>query len=131
MCTGWLLFRRLLHGGLAVSLIALGGCGFGNSLDPYRKSYVWRPTGAPEANIAAQLVNPQDLAIGRGTTVTDAAAPTLAIQHIWTDTPKSLTPGGGSGGGGGGSGSGSGTGAGPGASAGGQGGSSGGAGGSN
>jgi hypothetical protein len=127
MRTQWLRARLLVHSGLACSVIALAGCG---SLDPYQKEYVWRPTGAPQANIAAQLVNPQDLAVGRGSTVTNANASTLAIQRIWTDTPKSLTGGGGASGGSGG-GSGNGSGSGPGASAGGQGGSSGGTGGSN
>ncbi len=107
MRTGW-----LLSGGLAISVIALSGCDDAvKYLDPYQKPYAWHPTGAPTANLAAQLVNPHDLALGRGTTEGDAKEASVAIDHIWQNKPESLlvTNGGsGSGASGGASGSGAG-----------------------
>lgn len=132
MRTGRLLARGLLHGGLAASLIALAGCGGQNYLDPYEKPYAWHPTGAPAANIAAQVVDPRDLVAGRGTNTKDTQEFTLAIQHIWADAPKPLITQGGGSSSGGGSASGPGaSGSGPGASGGAAGGSAGSAGGSN
>jgi len=134
MRTGRLLAHGLLHGGLAASLIALAGCTGPNYLDPYEKPYTWHPTGAAAANIAAQVVDPRDLVAGRGVSQIDTQESNLAIQHIWTDTPKSLISesSGGSGNSGSGSASGPGaSGSGPGASGGSAGGSGGSAGGSN
>jgi hypothetical protein len=129
MRTGCLIPRGLLCSALLVSLIALAGCGPNTDyLDPYKKPYAWHPTGAPAANIAAQLVDPHDLVAGRGTSREDTQASTLAIQHIWLDTPKSLTSDGGGGGSAGGAGA---SGNGPGASGGSAGGSGGSSGGSN
>ena len=84
----------LFHGGPAVGLIALSACtASGNYLDPYQKPYVWQPTGAPTANLATQLVNPHDLAFGRGAPEGDAKQATLAIEHVWQDRPKPLLTG--------------------------------------
>ncbi len=83
--------RWLLSGGLAISMIALSGCeDAAKYLDPYQKPYAWHPTGAPTANLAAQLVNPHDLAIGRGTTEGDAKEAAVAIDHIWQNKPQPL-----------------------------------------
>jgi hypothetical protein len=124
------LARGLLRGGLTVALIVLAGCGPNSDyLDPYKKPYTWHPTGAPAANIAAQLVDPHDLVAGRGTTTIDTQESTLEIQHIWLDTPKSFSSGGS--GGTGSAGSPGASGAGPGASGGSPGGSGGSPGGSN
>ena len=80
---------RLLRGGLMASLFVLSGCGdAAKYLDPYKKPYVWRPTGAPTANLAAQLVNPRDLAIGRGASEGDAKEAVTAIDRVWQDRPK-------------------------------------------
>lgn len=131
MQTGCLLPRGLRYGALAASLIALAGCAGQNYLDPYQKPYTWHPTGAPAANIAAQVVDPHDLVAGRGSTREDTQESTVAVQHIWTDTPKPLiSDGGGSSGGGSAGGAGA-SGAGAGASGGSAGGSGGSAGGSN
>ena len=94
MRTRRLLSRGLLHGGLMASVIVLSGCG-GTSdyLDPYTKPYTWHPTGAPEANLAAQLVDPHDLVSGRGDTLGDSKQSTSAIERVWQDRPKSLTAG--------------------------------------
>lgn len=102
--------------GLLVCLLAIGGCG---NRDPYRRTDVWKPTGANAANLAAMVANPQDLIRGHGVNRYDTKASELAVELVWTDRPKSLT--GGSGGSGGG--------ASPGSGAGGAGGGSGGAGG--
>jgi hypothetical protein len=129
MRTRNLLPHALLGGGLTIALIALAGCGANNDyLDPYKKPYAWHPTGAAAANIAAQVVDPRDLVAGHGTAREDTQESTLAIQHIWLDTPKSF---GGSSGGGGSAGGPGASGGGPGASGGSPGGSGGSSGGSN
>jgi hypothetical protein len=129
MRTGCLLPRGLLGGGLTIALIALAGCGANSDyLDPYKKPYTWHPTGAAAANLAAQVVDPHDLVAGRGTTVEDTQQSTVAIQHIWADTPKSFVGEGGGGGSAGGAGASGGS---PGASGGSAGGSGGSSGGSN
>lgn len=89
--------------GMVALTASLGACGMGsNYLDPYEKPYTWHPTGAPTANLAAQLVNPHDLVSGRGGSEGDAKQSSLAIGHIWADNPKLLTgSSGGSGSGGG------------------------------
>jgi hypothetical protein len=84
---------------LAVSLLALSGCGSANYLDPYQKPGVWKPLDTPAANISAQVVDPRDLVTGRGTSRQDTQASSLAIQHIWLDTPKSFISDSGGGGG--------------------------------
>jgi type IV pilus biogenesis protein CpaD/CtpE len=82
--------RWLFRGGLVASVVMLGGCGAGSYLDPYQKPYAWHPTGAPEANIAAQLDNPQDLVQGRGTTEGDAKEAAQAVELRWQDKAKAL-----------------------------------------
>jgi type IV pilus biogenesis protein CpaD/CtpE len=94
MRTRWVSPRQLLHGGLAVSVIALSGCGgLGNYLDPYQKPYAWHPTGAPAANLAAQVANPHDLVAGRGVTEEDSREPTLSIEQFWQGHTKPLAAG--------------------------------------
>jgi uncharacterized membrane protein YgcG len=89
MCIGTIVRVALIGGTLA-----LAGC---QDLDPYTREGMWQPTGANQGNIAAMVANPQDLIHGRGQSVEDTKEPTLAINHIWTDTPKQLLdPGGGS-----------------------------------
>jgi hypothetical protein len=133
MPTGCLFSRNLLRGGLTITLIAVAGCGANSDyLDPYKKPYAWHPTGAAAANIAAQVVDPRDLVAGHGTTKLDTQESSLAIQHVWADTPKSfLTESGGGGSGGASSGGAGASGASPGASGGSQSGSGGSSGGSN
>lgn len=99
----------------AVLVASLGGCGPGNNyLDPYEKPYTWHPTAAPEANLAAQLVNPHDLISGRGGPAGDGKQADMSVERIWQDRPKpnidatTSSSGGGSGGGSGTSGGGSG-----------------------
>jgi hypothetical protein len=104
-----------------ISLLTLAAC---QEMDPYSRPDTWQPTGANAGNIAAMAADPHDLIRGRGAQQVDSHASSLAIGHVWIDTPKPLLnpggfdAGGGSSGGGNGSGSpgnGSGSGAGSGA----------------
>jgi hypothetical protein len=87
--------------GLVILASALTGCAGANYLDPYEKPYTWHPTGAPAANLAAQLDNPRDLVAGRGGPEGDTTESSLAIERVWQDRPKQIAgaSGGGSGGG--------------------------------
>ena len=87
---------------LAGAVLALAGC---EEMDPYHRHDVWYPTGAPQANLAAMVANPNDLIRGRGDGKVDAQRAEMAVTRIRQDKPKILpnpTGGGGSGGGGGG-----------------------------
>jgi uncharacterized membrane protein YgcG len=103
------------------TLLSLPAC---ENRDPYERHDVWTPTGSNMANIAAQVANPYDLIRGRGETTTDTKASELAVEHIITDQPKTISTGG-SGGSSGSSGSSGGGGGSGGSSGGGSGGSSG------
>ncbi|HEY1935314.1 MAG TPA: hypothetical protein VGG99_25185 [Acetobacteraceae bacterium] len=99
--------------GLGLSLLAgilcVSGC---DAFDPYGRDDVWKATGANSANIAAMVANPQDLLSGRGSATTSTKTPQLAVDRVWSDTPKQLLmeQGGGSSSSGSGSGSGNGSG---------------------
>lgn len=73
---------------LTSSLVACSGADYS---DPYTKPYVWHPTGAPTANLAAQLDNPRDLVSGRGGIEGDAKESSLAVERVWQDRPKQIT----------------------------------------
>ena len=109
----------LLKLAAATALLTLAGC---DQRDPYLRTDVWKPTGANAGNIAAMVADPNDLIRGHGTMINDTSEPALAVGHIWSDQPKSFTPGAGGGSGGAG---GSGSGGSGGGSAGGSGGSGG------
>ena len=88
------------------SVLVLAGC---MDRDPYRRTDVWRPTGANSSNIAAQVANPNDLIRGQSGARATSAAQVLAVDRIVTDQARPLNPsapagGGGGGGGGGGAG---------------------------
>lgn len=68
-------------------IIALGGC---MDRDPYRRTDVWRPTGANAANIAAQVADPKDLIAGRGSPRANSSAQIIAVDRIQADRPKPL-----------------------------------------
>ena len=103
--------QRIGRSVLAVaSLVVLAGC---MDRDPYRRTDVWRPTGANSSNIAAQVANPNDLIRGQSGARATSAAQVLAVDRIVTDQARPLNPsapagGGGGGGGGGGAGVGAG-----------------------
>jgi hypothetical protein len=85
--------------------LAMAGC---QNLDPYTREGTWQPTGANQGNLAVMVANPQDLIHGRGQQAEDSKEPALAINRLWTDTPKPLLDPGGGGSGSGSSGSGGG-----------------------
>jgi type IV pilus biogenesis protein CpaD/CtpE len=83
--------RWALGAGILAATLLLGGCSdLARYLDPYQKPYTWQPTGASSANLAAQLANPHDLVIGRGSTDVDTPASTLAVERVWQDHTKPL-----------------------------------------
>jgi type IV pilus biogenesis protein CpaD/CtpE len=89
----------------------LSGCA---RLDTYNRPYTWHPSGVNAANIAAQVANPDDLIVGRGSGGTDAAMVVPGIQQLDSGQAKGGAAAGATGSGA--SGSGAGTGAGGGAS---------------
>ena len=89
----------------AASVMVLVGC---MDRDPYRRTDVWRPTGANSSNIAAQVANPNYLIRGQSGARATSAAQVLAVDRIVTDQARPLNPSAPAGGGGGGSGSGGG-----------------------
>jgi type IV pilus biogenesis protein CpaD/CtpE len=91
---------------LAGAVLMLAGC---EDLDPYHRQYVWYPTGASEANVAAMVANPHDMIRGHGNARADGAVAEGAVARLRQDHAKPLPdPGGSSGGGGGGAGAGGG-----------------------
>lgn len=58
---------------------SLGGC---TRLDTYNRPYVWHPSGANAANLAAMVARPADLQLGRGSDNTSAAAQAVAITPV-------------------------------------------------
>ncbi len=56
---------------LVAGSLSLTAC---NRNDSYNRPYVWHPTHANDANLAAEVVNPQDLVVGEGDDTTDGAA---------------------------------------------------------
>ena len=64
---------------LIASAGALSGCA---RTDTYNRPYTWHPSGATRANIAAQVVHPEDLVVGRGSDETDAAALVPGIERV-------------------------------------------------
>ena len=93
--------RPVLAFGVCAGLLA--GCG---NRDPYKRDDVWYPTGANAANLAAQVAHPADLVRGQNDPRQAAGGPARSVSRVWSDTPKSLTPGASGGGGGSGSGGG-------------------------
>ena len=97
---------KLIHIALLGSLLTLAGC---EDLDPYNRPYVWHPTGAPQANLAVMVADPNDLIRGHGGAKPDGGLAAAAVTRLQQDKAKPLlNPGSGSGGGGGGSGGGGG-----------------------
>jgi len=87
----------LKHPRKIMPLIAILACAGCDALDPALRDDVWRPTGANAGNIAAMVADPADLAKGRGSTVSDTKASSIAVEHIWEGQPQPLRYGGSSG----------------------------------
>jgi hypothetical protein len=82
---------------LALPVFLLTACG---TPDPYSHSDSWSPSGANAQNLAATIVNPRDLILGRGGSHAVGRQATGAVDRIWQDRPKPLldataSPGGG------------------------------------
>jgi type IV pilus biogenesis protein CpaD/CtpE len=89
---------KLIRTVLAGAILTLAGC---EDLDPYHRPYVWYPTGAPQANLAAMVANPSDMIRGRSVARADGAVAEGAVTRARQDKAKPLlNPGSGSGGGG-------------------------------
>jgi type IV pilus biogenesis protein CpaD/CtpE len=58
--------------------------------DPLLNPNDWRPNGANEANIAAQVANPADLKRGRGASGTDGEQAAVAVQRLRAGKVKAL-----------------------------------------
>ena len=92
---------------LAATAVMLAGC---EELDPYHRQDVWYPSGASQANLAAQVVNPYDMVRGHGVFKSDGELAAAAVTRARQDhikpllNPNSTGGGGGRGGGGGGGG---------------------------
>ena len=57
---------------LVAGSLSLTAC---NRNDTYNRPYVWHPTQSNDANLAAEVVNPQDLVVGHG----DASVPAAMV----------------------------------------------------
>jgi type IV pilus biogenesis protein CpaD/CtpE len=62
-----------------------------NAMEPYDRIGVWRPTGANQANLAAMVVHPADLARGRGTAGADGHLAAAAVDRLRHDGVKPLS----------------------------------------
>jgi type IV pilus biogenesis protein CpaD/CtpE len=68
-------------------LSGLAGCA---STDPLLNPNDWHPSGVNEANIAAQVANPQDLIHGRAATGSDGEIASTAVLRLRAGKVKAL-----------------------------------------
>jgi type IV pilus biogenesis protein CpaD/CtpE len=76
---------------ITLTMLALLVTGCANT-DPYRRTDVWYPSGANAGNIAAMAARPEDLVSGRGENAADARQAAGAIDRVWQDREKPLSP---------------------------------------
>ena len=80
--------RRIVVPAVALALAALQGCA---ATDPLLNQNNWRPIGVNEMNIAAQVVNPTDLAHGQEAIKgADGELASQAILRLHTGHVKAL-----------------------------------------
>lgn len=60
--------------------LALSGCA---KNDPFERVGIWKPSGVNEANIAAMVANPADLARGRGNAGGRVRTTTTPVERLW------------------------------------------------
>ncbi len=72
---------------LLLALIA-GGCTA--TSNPMYRAGTWHPTGANEANLAAEIANPHDLVAGAGESGTPGPLAVLPVESLRADTVKPL-----------------------------------------
>jgi hypothetical protein len=75
--------------GLALAA-TLSGC---ERLDPFHREGIWTPSGVNNANIAAQVANPADLARGRADSSGSVRSATTAVERLWQSGPAQRPPG--------------------------------------
>jgi len=68
-------------------ILALAGC---NATDPYLRPHVWRPSGANEANLRAQVAVPSDLVVATPSSRSDGGLAAAAIVRLRRDRVKPL-----------------------------------------
>jgi type IV pilus biogenesis protein CpaD/CtpE len=71
----------------AAALLALSGC---NSIDPLKRPYMWKESGANQQNIAAMAANPADLYRGRDTPKRKVSVESDSIEHFWNGKPTPM-----------------------------------------
>lgn len=71
----------------ALALLPLAAC---SVFDPYSREGTWRPTGANDANLAAQIIHPSDLVRGVDYAPTDGSMTTAAVSRYRTGKIKHL-----------------------------------------
>lgn len=69
---------------LLFATLALSGCA---QLDPFQREGIWKPSGVNDANIAATVDNPADLARGREDARGTVRTPTIAVDRLWAGAP--------------------------------------------
>jgi len=74
--------RRCCKYAVLPLLALLGGCN-GASLDPYQRTDVWIPEGANDGNLAAMVVNPNDLIRGQSDSGPRSKMGTTAVERLW------------------------------------------------
>lgn len=74
-----------------LAIMCLNGCAF---TEPYVQSGTWRPTNAPDANIAAQAVRPSDLVAGVPYAPVSAVRVAAAVDRWKQDKVRDLPQGG-------------------------------------
>lgn len=79
----------MIRAGIALLALALASC---EANDPYRASDLWQPAGANAGNLAAMAARPRDLVVGRGGRLTDGRLSADAVDRVWQDRAKPLTP---------------------------------------
>ena len=75
----------------ALTAILLAGC-TGRELDPYDQAGMWQPEGVVQGNLAAMVVNPHDLILGRGTAAPSVKQASSAVDRLWKGNGPALTP---------------------------------------
>ncbi len=80
---------RVVIGRSLVVLVGLGVAGC-TELDPLTSSNRWNPTGVNEANLLAQVADPNDLVTGRGVTGADGQLAAAAVTRLRRDHVKAL-----------------------------------------
>lgn len=71
----------------ALVLLPLAAC---SVFDPYVREGTWRPTGANNANLAAQIIHPSDLVRGVDYAPMDGTMTTAAVSRYRTGKVKPL-----------------------------------------